>query len=321
MQARYKDLIRKAYGSLLYRTGLTWLAYQYRRRQVALTILAYHQMDTTTFEAHLKYLTRYFTIISLREACEMLRGEREWRPSCAVLTFDDGHYSFYRHVFPLLQKYRVPATAFLATDFVGTGRLYWFDRVDAIIDQTRQNRLRIDGAAFHIPASNRLDVKEAIKEHLKQYPEAVKQELINALARQSGVNEAEVPEMARVINWEQAREMLASGLVEIGGHTCSHPILTRIPPDQARREIFESRRILQEMLSTDIHFFAYPNGGPGDFNAEIAGFVRQAGYQAAVTLVEGTCAPGDDLYTLKRISLSDSFTPPALAAKLNGLWK
>jgi peptidoglycan/xylan/chitin deacetylase (PgdA/CDA1 family) len=37
-----------------------------------------------------------------------------------VLTFDDGYLDFYSHAFPIIQKYGLPATVFLPTDFVDT---------------------------------------------------------------------------------------------------------------------------------------------------------------------------------------------------------
>jgi peptidoglycan/xylan/chitin deacetylase (PgdA/CDA1 family) len=44
-----------------------------------------------------------------------------------AVTFDDGTADFVEHALPLLVKHRVPATLYLATDFVEQGRSFWDD--------------------------------------------------------------------------------------------------------------------------------------------------------------------------------------------------
>ncbi len=80
------------------------------------------------------------------------------------------------------------------------------------------------------------------------------------------------------LDWDIIRQMVKEK-VEIGSHTISHPKLTRIPVDDAKKEIFQSRSILEENLKIPVKYFCYPSG---DYNKTIAGLVQQAGYQAAV---------------------------------------
>ena len=321
MKDKHLGLIRKLYGSTLYYSGVTGLYHQRHKNSEQIWILGYHQMDRRAFEAHLKYFVNHYTVVSLREAYLMITGVHRLVPNSLVLTFDDSHLSFYNEVFPLLKKYQAPATTFAATDFVGTGKLFWFDWIDAIIDQLSNPTVEIAGKVYDVPKTNRFDLKEMIQVDLKSFPEQEKLAMIAELAEESGFNPDLAPDSAKVINWDQATEMQASGLVDIGGHTCSHPILTRVSGAEARREIIESRQVLQERLEAPVEFFAYPNGGLQDINPEIISYVREAGYLGAVTLLEGTCYPGDYPFTLKRISASDGFSYQSLAAKMHGLWR
>jgi peptidoglycan/xylan/chitin deacetylase (PgdA/CDA1 family) len=320
IQGTHRSLIRKIYGALFYYSGLTNLWRLSNRGKPQVWILGYHQIDRSSFQAHLRYLIKHYKIVSLHEAYLMLLGKRELRPGALALTFDDGHRSFYRQVFPLLQKYRVPATLFVATDFMGTGKLYWFDWVDAIIDQTKARDLQIGDQVYAIPEGDRSSLKGRVHVHLKAMPEEKKNAALEAMAAQGGYQASQIPEETKVIDWTQAAEMQASGLVDIGGHTCSHPILTRIPGSVARQEISESKRILQTRLGASVDFFAYPNGGAEDINQEIVRYVKEAGYLAAVTLIEGVCRVGEDPFTWRRISASGRFTCQTLATKLSGLW-
>jgi peptidoglycan/xylan/chitin deacetylase (PgdA/CDA1 family) len=310
---------RNAYGAALYYSGAAGLCRRSKQRS-GVRVLAYHQIDRQSFEGHLRYLVARYEIMSLQEAYRVLSGMDPNPPNALALTFDDGHLSFYREVFPVLKRYQVPATVFIATDLIGSGELYWFDRVDAVIDGTDRDYLNIGGRIYAIGDSDKGPAKKAIKEHLKTLSEQEMKAALQSLIAQGACRGDPVPEGARVVDWCQAIEMQASGLVEIGSHTCSHPILRRLPGWMIEREVVESKRILEARLGTTVRFLAYPNGSVFDVNPEVVRRVRAAGYLAAFTLIEGACRPGDDLFTLKRISASGAFTYQTLAAKLGGLW-
>ncbi len=67
---------------------------------------------------------------------------------------------------------------------------------------------------------------------------------------------------------------------EIGAHTLSHPALTEVSISQARREILESKRSLEEILGKDVTSFAYPKGKYDNTHVKM---VRDAGYLCART--------------------------------------
>jgi peptidoglycan/xylan/chitin deacetylase (PgdA/CDA1 family) len=96
----------------------------------------------------------------------------------------------------------------------------------------------------------------------------------------------------------QVKEIDASGFVEIASHTTSHMNLKLIAQTTSRREIFQSKIDLEELLGHEVHNFAYPYGG---FNASVSGMVREAGYRTAVTVLPGSFHHEQDRYYLKRI--------------------
>ncbi len=98
--------------------------------------------------------------------------------------------------------------------------------------------------------------------------------------------------------------MAASDLVEIGSHTLLHPRLSRLSCDDARAEIINSKRLLEQHVGP-VQFFAYPYGGrPGDFNEEHRAMATAAGYKAICTAMHGTVTPASDRYDLPRVSVS-----------------
>jgi peptidoglycan/xylan/chitin deacetylase (PgdA/CDA1 family) len=81
-----------------------------------------------------------------------------------------------------------------------------------------------------------------------------------------------------LMTWTQAREMLASGAVEFGSHSMSHPRLPELGVEEARRELTESRKVLEENLKREILGFAYPFGD-GAEDPAMRKLAREAGYR------------------------------------------
>ncbi len=108
------------------------------------------------------------------------------------------------------------------------------------------------------------------------------------------------------MNWDMIREIHSSGLVDVESHTLGHLMLTQLPPDQAKNEIFESKRLLEEKLNKKVNFFAYPYG---DYNDEVVSLVVQAGYKLAFGTKVGSDLHASEKYFLKRVPINgfDSF--------------
>jgi peptidoglycan/xylan/chitin deacetylase (PgdA/CDA1 family) len=91
--------------------------------------------------------------------------------------------------------------------------------------------------------------------------------------------------------------------MSIGGHTHRHPILSRLPEDEARHEIEHNRDLLADWLGEPPRVFAYPNGVPSiDYGQRDRRLVRDAGYEAAVTTGHGVARLGDDEFQLPRFT-------------------
>jgi len=106
------------------------------------------------------------------------------------------------------------------------------------------------------------------------------------------------------LNKTQIEEIAKSNLVEIGSHTLDHVYLKQSPETVARKQIFESKKRLEEMLGFDIKTFAYPYGA---FNQKTIELVKEASYSAAVSVISGTHQSKENLFYLSRVR-ADAFT-------------
>lgn len=109
-------------------------------------------------------------------------------------------------------------------------------------------------------------------------------------------------EFGRYLSWDQVIEMSESG-VSFGSHTLTHPWLTQVTLEEARREIVESKARLEQRIGKPVCLFAYPGGRVCDFNRGIKAIVAESGYSGACIGLNGTNDRGTDPYLLKRTKI------------------
>jgi peptidoglycan/xylan/chitin deacetylase (PgdA/CDA1 family) len=85
---------------------------------------------------------------------------------------------------------------------------------------------------------------------------------------------------------------------EIGSHGLSHAYLTSLALDDVRREIIDSKKLLEDMFGQRVRHFCYPYG---DWNEAIRDIVREAGYETATTTIPGFNTAGTDPFALRRL--------------------
>ncbi|MGZ3814607.1 MAG: polysaccharide deacetylase family protein, partial [Mucilaginibacter sp.] len=104
----------------------------------------------------------------------------------------------------------------------------------------------------------------------------------------------------------QLKQLHQSGM-EIGGHTVNHPILAKLDPKTAEKEILENKMFLENLLNTPLRYFAYPNGKPGtDYLSQHGQLIKDAGYQAALSTQWGVAQQTDDRWQLPRFTPWDN---------------
>ncbi len=104
------------------------------------------------------------------------------------------------------------------------------------------------------------------------------------------------------LSWDDISAMQASGLITIGSHTFTHPLLTELTSqERIKNEIAGSKIALEEKLGREVNAFCYP---AGRFNEKIKQVVIDAGYQVAVATNPGKKSSDDDIFAFKRLRIS-----------------
>jgi peptidoglycan/xylan/chitin deacetylase (PgdA/CDA1 family) len=86
--------------------------------------------------------------------------------------------------------------------------------------------------------------------------------------------------MPPVAGWDELRAEERAGLVRFEPHTITHPVLTSLSREDARREIAESKGVVELELGRPARIFCYPGGYYSPREVEL---VRECGFRAAVT--------------------------------------
>lgn len=248
-------------------------------------------MPVNQFESQLRVFRRYGVPTRLGD---LLKPDADLSGRRVVITIDDGYASVYHYAFPILKKYNWPATLFLPTGFLDRETTLWPDWLEYMVWNAPDVNpaFRWNGSTIPLALySNRL--RSAFVNHhkaiLKTVPVAEAHEWLKAFERHIGVKYGwgSIPEPLRPLTWEQVREMRESGLITIGSHTVTHPILASCPMPDQEAELRESKRRIEVVLNEPCRFFAYPNGLLSDFTTETESAVRRAGYSLAVTMESG----------------------------------
>ncbi|TVR07279.1 MAG: polysaccharide deacetylase [Salinarimonadaceae bacterium] len=247
-----------------------------------------------------------FDFVSLDEVPARL-AEPAGRPF-AALTFDDGYRDNAEYALPVLRRHGAPAAIFVTTGFAdGDGRLWWLELEEAIARLDRVEFVH-DGEHVRLPATDAASKAQAFEAIYWRLRGAGEGELLRVIAELAAGAGIDSPALTRSLcmDWDEIGAMAQDPLVTIGAHTCTHPMLAKHDDATARREIFESKRIIEGRLGREARHFSYPVGdrtsaGPRDFS-----LAREAGFATAVTTRPGHVFAGHAAFphALPRVSVN-----------------
>jgi peptidoglycan/xylan/chitin deacetylase (PgdA/CDA1 family) len=251
------------------------------------------------FAEHLEILRKHAHPLSLLDLVQHL-NEGTLPPKAVAVTFDDGYADNLQRARPLLQQYEIPATVFVSTDFLG--KAFWWDELAWLINSpgTLPDALKIEisGGIFEwrVAASTRTKLVNSLHRRLFSLNEHARESAIDRIRKWSGAKLDDI-DARRALTPVELLKLGEGGLVDIGSHTMTHPVLSALTVEQQRREISTSRNQLEEILNRPVVGFAYPNGVS---TPETRKIVRESGYQYACSSEPDLARGAHQLYRLPR---------------------
>jgi len=268
------------------------------------------------FACQLDFLMQHFDIVPL--GALLRHGDRtsqRARPRC-VITFDDGWRDNYDLALPILRRRNMPAAIYLSTDFIGTDRAFWHTELIYLFTRTDVPRaLTVDHGFARYPERVRHELSrlatirplsasdlDSLIETVKALcDEEIIDDLVQTLGHTVGLRRPFIPGRRFFLDWEQVREMAAAGF-EIGSHTCSHRILTRLAAGSANDELLRSKAVIERLVGVKVEHFAFPNEAGNDALVRAA---ARAGYRTACVAEPVTGGGARGIQLLRRLGMHE----------------
>jgi peptidoglycan/xylan/chitin deacetylase (PgdA/CDA1 family) len=266
-----------------------------------------------SFSHHLEYLKYHYNIIPLYQFVNYCHGKTGIPSNAVILTFDDGYASNYKLAFPVLKKLKMPATIFVTTEFVDSKKFLLSDRIEYAIGETRSSAFQwpLTGKKLSIDISTDGAKKKAIDDitqQLKDIPTDNRSDIVAKLEEILKIKlmlDSSTPEIYLPLDWTQCKEMIMSGLITIGSHSHTHPVISRCDANSMAREVALSKAIITENTGFCCDLFCYPYGGNAEFNLHSKEILQKTGFVAALTMIKGLNHKRSDLYELNRLGTSN----------------
>lgn len=258
------------------------------------------------FEQTINFLRKRYRFITSDELRSYLNKSISLDGTC-LLTIDDGWLSTYKYIFPVIKKYGIPVLLFVSPE-VCEGHLdYWFYRLrfcdELALKTSLINQKLYDSKTWDFP----LDLL------LKGLPADTISVLLSAC-----LPEKKLPR--GFINVQELLEMRDSGLVEIGAHTLTHPILSMESDEKAEREIIDSIRHLEKLVGAPVRSFAYPNGIPRlDFGKREMTLLEKTGIDLAFSVESNIVTKDTNRLAIPRVGSINRLRLGSLGVRLPSL--
>ncbi len=270
------------------------------------------EIDKTTFAWQMALLAQHFIVLPMPEAVARLY-DNSLPPRAICISFDDGYADNYHNALPILQQHNLTATFFIASGFLDGGRMW----NDTIIETVR----RLEGPMLDLTAigldryridslERKAEIALAVIQNVKHLPIIDKARCLDTI---EALTEGLPNDL--MLTSAQVNAMHDHGMI-IGGHTVSHPILTKMTTPDVIREVQENQATLTAITGTPIEFFAYPNGKAGvDYLPEQSAIIQSLGFKAAFSTHLGCANRYTDRWQLPRFRPWDN-TPQGFMTRL-----
>ena len=293
--------LRSQLASVLQRTGVLALAARGQRFSPYLPITGYHRIgdpavvaretdegvvDVTAadFERHVAFMATRFEVVGVDALRRYFVDKVPLPRNAALITFDDGYRECFDIALPILRRHGVPGIFFVSTDHVVRRKVFWWDRIAYLFKRcTKRERVEIEypkpvvlDLAKDLPRAHE-DALAVVKTTYGLDIERYLEGLSSALdVPWTASHERRISDET-IMSWDHLRELRRAGM-DVQSHSATHRILQTLSDEELKRELVDSKRVLEAELDEPICSIAYPNGHAVGQHTRIGRAVREAGY-------------------------------------------
>ena len=281
--------------------------------------------------SQLRHLKSRYSVITPEQLLSHLECGSTLPPRAVLLTCDDGLRNTLTDMVPILQEHGLSCLFFVTgASCQEIPQMLWYEQLYLWMQ---------------IPPSSHLEVADPDRpgQALKGNDRRLMWwDLVKKLSRRNPQSRSRYLEEARVRlgvfgNWtltntqgtanarrflllaaSELRQLVAKGMT-IGAHTMTHPVLANATEEWARREIVESRSVLESTVGQRVWALAYPFGNSGSVGPREVELAKAAGYSAAFVNVGGGFGADLPPLALPRVHVTSEMSLGEFDAHVSGL--
>lgn len=245
------------------------------------------------FEKQMKWIGENKNVVSIRDIKD--------KPNSVAVTFDDTFKNIHDVALPILKKYNIPATFFISTGFIGTDKNFWVDRIEHMINFSKQDNIEFDGVSFNVSDNtNKIDSLSQIKSKLKKCNPSDRENFLENIKLQTAwVDDVDVDNYKN-LNVDEVKILDSPPMYEVGGHTVNHEILSYLTEDKLDYEVSECIQTLENIVDRKIDLFSYPEGQENHYNQKVIDCLKRNNVTICPSAVDGFL-DNEDEFNYRRI--------------------
>lgn len=330
MKTQLKALLK---GSFFLTAGLPAVRRRFFRYRGPLGILNYHRIgpaevyardvspnrgmmvSVERFAEQMAHVAQRYPVISMDEVPDHLAsGSKVFK---LAVTFDDGYRDNLEHALPVLQRYGIPATVYVATRLPeGEAHMWWYElweilgRGPAISFEWEGTKHSWDTSTHGHRSTAFAGVRSLLLALRSDEQLALMAILRSGAPARSYAGEC--------LTWDEIAALDREPLVTIGSHTHTHPNLRNCTPEDLTHELTTSKQLLERHLGHEIRHLAYPFGGAGETDERVYEAAKACEYATAVTTRLGVVS-GSQPHSMPRLVILEHHDRKRLDLKLSGM--
>lgn len=253
-----------------------------------------YSITPNRFEAQIQRLSKACEPIAIAELC----ADEPLPDDAVVVTFDDGFRDTLTRAVPILERYGVPATVYVATGYLDGGSPYEFRLAETLRQSTR---VSVSTPELKRRLNSHTDILETynkLRKWARHGTAADRAILIDQLSS--------APPPVKMLSRDEIRTLDAHRLITVGAHGHNHLPLGGLSADAVQYDISRCCKELNALLSTPVRHFSYPYGS---FDDDVSKIVESLNFETAATTSPGSAVVGyfgEQRYELPRIDASES---------------
>ena len=294
----FKKELKRATLQIMHKSGLTHLLAGFGKDNF-LTVLNYHRVDypenrpwldpslisatPKQFDAQMQLLRREYSPIEIDTLLYSLADKKALPRRAVLVTVDDGYRDFQENIFPITQKYDIQPVLFVPTAYP-EGKEFWWDKLYWAIQSLDEKEIETPYGNFALSTlAQREETLKVLRTKIKSGDFKEGMNFVDALHK--GSKPKVKREAADTLNWDELRALVRKGAV-VAAHTHHHPLLTRIPFEEACAEIHHSQEVIRKEIGEMPPIFSFPDGQTAFFSPELVAFLEREKIKFAVTTID-----------------------------------